>query len=61
MFSAVIHLPEPQGKFEKLIAVLETAVVEASEESMEDAVKEAVKGSDTTTDVRVAINGRWKQ
>jgi hypothetical protein len=28
---------------------------------MEDAVKEAVKGSDTTTDVRVAINGRWKQ
>jgi len=42
MFYAIMNAPAPLRKFEKLIAILETAVLEVSEDSMkvERAVKE---------------------
>ncbi|GFU03891.1 uncharacterized protein NPIL_469151 [Nephila pilipes] len=61
MFCGIMNLPPPPTKFTKFINILLQAAGEACEESMAEAVHEAVEENDGGRDIAFAVDGSWQK
>ncbi|GFU05010.1 uncharacterized protein NPIL_320121 [Nephila pilipes] len=58
MFCGIMNLPPPPTKFNNILL---QAARETCEESMAEAVYEAVEENDGGRDIAVAVDGRWQK
>ncbi|GFT85825.1 uncharacterized protein NPIL_483401 [Nephila pilipes] len=61
MFCGIMNLPPPPTKFTKFNNILLQAARETCEESMAEAVHEAVEENDGGRDIAVAVDGSWQK
>ncbi|GFS33786.1 uncharacterized protein NPIL_90771 [Nephila pilipes] len=61
MFCGIMNLPPPPTKFTKFNNILLQAARETCEESMPEAVHEAVEENDGARDIAVAVDGSWQK
>ncbi|GFS28447.1 uncharacterized protein NPIL_76721 [Nephila pilipes] len=61
MFCGIMNLPPPPTKFTKFNNILLQAARETCEESMAEAVHEAVEENEGGRDIAVAVDGSWQK
>ncbi|GFT10810.1 uncharacterized protein NPIL_286881 [Nephila pilipes] len=61
MFCGIMNLPPPPTKFTKFNNILLQAARETCEESMAEAVHEAVGENEGGRDIAVAVDGSWQK